>query len=489
MGKLTSQLNDILKSNNVGEEFDAPVLRCGIDVLDYRNGKKGFKNGNPSYIIGFDSGKIIGLIGKSGVAKSTLAVQMMGNMQKKFEDAVIFHYDFERSTNSERIMSLLRADESIFEEKYKKLSQNIFQESVHDLIMKIRETKIGKPGGAKTKSAGQYDPKVAEEFIVENPFKKGEMILTPTFILIDSLATMMPRDIIIDEEQGSNMQAAQVAKTNANFFRKVIGDLGDTATTLFIVNHLTKKISINPRQPVSADINYLDADENMPGGTAVRYLMNTLIKLIARKKLGEEDEFGINGFIVEAKFVKCRSNRAGVSCNLVYNQNKGFSNVLTNYLLIKEAGVIGGGGRGFFLKNLPDVKFKQKDIEDLYENSKEFRTAFKELVKPILESFIPEMVSDDEEEEAPKKSKKSKKSRDDDDDEEEAPKKSKKSKKSRDDDDDEEEAPKLSEKEIKRLPKTTIETDDDEIECYYDEDNDKYYYLDTLEEIEFDEEE
>jgi len=470
MGKLADKMKQILIENNLGYAVTPPVLRSGIDILDYRNGRISYdKNGKKNILVGFDVGKIIGIIGKPGSSKTTLAIQMMDKMGSYFDDSVIYHYDFEQSTNDERILALTKKDKSYLTNKYLKLNSQIYQESVHDLIMKIREVKLGKPSGPKTKIPGSFDNKIAEEWLVPNPENPSEKVMIPTFLLIDSIAVMMPREINLDEEQGTNMLAAAVAKANANMFRKITGDLCNTATTLIYVNHITKKISINPRQPVTADINYLDADENMPGGVALRYLTNTLIKLRPGRKLVDNEEFGINGFIVEAKFIKCRSNRAGVTCNLVYNQIKGYSNILSNYLLLKEAELVKGGGRGFYLTNLPDIKFTQKDIESLYKTNKNFKKAFDELVAPVLESFIPE--TDD----------------DDNDIEVEVKNLSKFSKKEKEENN-KEEFIKLSKKEIRRLPKTTIEIEDEDgdsedVECYYDEENEKYYYIDTLEEI------
>ena len=67
-----------------------------------------------------------------------------------------------------------------------------------------------------------------------------------------------------------NMTAAAIAKKNASFFRELLGDFLDAGITPIIINHLTQKISIDPRKPVSAEINFLAADEGIPG----KLLMN-----------------------------------------------------------------------------------------------------------------------------------------------------------------------------------------------------------------------
>jgi RecA/RadA recombinase len=460
-----SKLNELFNDPSFGEVLDPPTFRTGIDLLDYRNGryKINEKTGKKELQLGFNLGKIVGFIGKPGAAKTTLALQIITNMMRDLEnfseDVLAFHYDFERSTNEERILSLSNNPPS-FLNKYKKFNSKIYQESVHDLIMKIREMKLGKPSGPKTKNPGSFDPKISEEYLIQNPHNPKENILVPTFLFIDSISTMMPRDITLDENQGSNMIAAAIAKANANFFRKVVGDLGDTMTTLFYVNHLTTKISINPMQPVTANINYLDPNENMPGGRVLEFLTDILIKLKTGKKLKESEEFGITGFLVEAKFAKSRSNKAGVSCILVYSQDKGYSNVLSNFLVLKDANEIKGGGRGFFLSNLPSVKFAQKDVETLYETNEQFKDAFDALIYPILETYVPG-GDDYEDPYVPMKEKFAPASK---------------------------EKQGLSTAKIKKLPIVTINFEledgsEEEGECYYDAETDTYYDKDTLQEI------
>ena len=114
-----------------------------------------------------------------------------------------------------------------------------------------------------------------------------------------------------------------------------------------------------------------------------------MIKLTARKKLDEDSEFGIKGFFVEATFIKSRSTASGVTCMLVYDQVNGFDNLLTNYILVKEMGHLGGGGQGFYLKEYPSVKFTQKKFKEKYKENPEFAEAFNVVAKECLEAFIP----------------------------------------------------------------------------------------------------
>ena len=74
-------------------------------------------------------------------------------------------------------------------------------------------------------------------------------------------------------------------------------------------------------------------------GKAVTYLTNTLIRLGADKKLDPEKDFGVKGFYVEGKLVKSRNNAAGIQFKMVYDQEQGFDNDLTNFVNLKDMGM------------------------------------------------------------------------------------------------------------------------------------------------------
>lgn len=153
---------------------------------------------------------------------------------------------------------------------------------------------------------------------------------------------------------------------------------------LISVNHINQKIEINPFSKSKADINYLKQDESIPGGRAVTYITNTLFKLETGAKLEEDKEFGIKGFYLNGIVVKSRNAEAGRVFKMVYNQNEGIDNILTNYVFMKEQKRISGGGRSYYLDTLPDIKFSQRDFKTKYLENEELRNEFdKELFKEM----------------------------------------------------------------------------------------------------------
>lgn len=103
----------------------------------------------------------------------------------------------------------------------------------------------------------------------------------------------------------------------------------------------------------------------------------------------EDKDLCINGRVINCKFIKTRSSFNNKVVPLIYTEKKGFSNVLTNFIYIKEAGLLKGGGRaGFFIEPAPDIKFSQKDFVRTYSTNKKFRKIFDEYMSEHLTNVM-----------------------------------------------------------------------------------------------------
>ena len=134
-------------------------------------------------------------------------------------------------------------------------------------------------------------------------------------------------------------------------------------------------------------MNFLGKDFSIPGGTKLRYLSNTMIKLQPGAKLKEDKELGVKGFLVTVTIVKSRTSPAGSTVSLVFDQGRGFDNELSNYIFLKDVGCILGSGKKYYLKNLPNESFAQKDFKEKLRNKK-FFAAYKELLDEELPKLI-----------------------------------------------------------------------------------------------------
>lgn len=123
-------------------------------------------------------------------------------------------------------------------------------------------------------------------------------------------------------------------------------------------------------------------------GRTPTYLANNIFRLDAGSKLTEDKEYGINGFMNTLTLIKSRSARAGQTIDFVFNPEIGYDNALTTYHFLKKEGLVGGAGRSFYITEIPDVKFSQKDFKKKFEENKEFRLEVIKLARKQMKKFI-----------------------------------------------------------------------------------------------------
>jgi hypothetical protein len=171
-------------------------------------------------------------------------------------------------------------------------------------------------------------------------------------------------------------------------FKRIIPMLKAANIILLVINHINKKIDINPMQRTKSQVAYLKQDESLPGGNTVIYLTNILLKFDDNSKLKQDEAFGIAGNMVDITLVKSRNNRAGKSCTLVFNQNQGFDPELSLFIMLKNAKRINGAGAYLYIGNRSDIKFSQKTFKDKLKENPELRQVFIQEVMDLLKSEL-----------------------------------------------------------------------------------------------------
>jgi RecA/RadA recombinase len=365
--------------NKVKLMDNSKLVPTGNDYLDFSNG---FTNDEGEIEFGIPLGRLIHLIGKSGSGKSTLAYDIAGSILRNFERADCVVYDVERAAKNTRVRKLMRISKARFDEDVLIQNMDTNSENLQALLFSIYKEKC------------KDNPK---DYLMEDD--DGNTIVAPTVIILDSLAGLMSIDIQEDESVKLGMTAATQAKTNNAFFKQGVNIFAKANITFIIVNHIGKNISINPMQPVQAQLNTLKADENVPGGKDALYLADFGIKLEFKKKLEPDSEYGIKGYISTAMFFKSRTNTAGKMIELVFSQNDGFDNILTNYHLLKSQKKILGAGRSFYVEGIEDVKFSQKDYKAKYLADKKFARKVDAIVEEYLIGIVPDLPQENEYEE------------------------------------------------------------------------------------------
>jgi hypothetical protein len=150
-----------------------------------------------------------------------------------------------------------------------------------------------------------------------------------------------------------------------------------------------QKIETSMFSKTAADINYLKQDEALPGGRTITYFQNYIIRLDSAGMLKSDEAFGIKGFRVLASMVKSRSNAAGNSTLLVFDQANGMDSDLSSFEQLKDMKVIAASA-SMQLPNLPGTKFSQKNLKAKLASDEVFREAFDLLVHETFCDFIPQ---------------------------------------------------------------------------------------------------
>jgi hypothetical protein len=202
------------------------------------------------------------------------------------------------------------------------------------------------------------------------------------------------------------MNGAITAKANSDVFLRLVPMCKEANIIILVINHITQG-GIGSFMPVKADLAYLKQGESLPGGrTTSTYLQNNIFRLDRRSKLKETETFGIDGSITNMDIVKSRTNKAGKSATLVFDQNNGYDPDLSLFMYLKENGLLEGAGA--FLR-LPgsEIKFSQKQFKQTLYTNPDFYNQFvtvcyqaltndlieREAKKKREEEFVTGMVS------------------------------------------------------------------------------------------------
>lgn len=378
------------KDPRMQAESDSSVgYSTGFLNFDFMNGTvvhvKSAERNFKYYSVGIQDGCFVMAIGRSGCGKTTWVVQTAANIVRPFPKACIFHDDIEGGITEYRKEILTGFNTEELKEKYISRNTGITAENVYERIKIIHDLKL------ENRSEYEYDTGLFDS--------NGDRIfkLVPTVYIIDSIALLMPAQYTEEETLSGSMSATAAAKTNSMSFKRIITMLKAANIILLGINHINKKIDINPMQRTKSQVSYLKQDESLPGGNTVIYLTNLLIRFDDNTKLKEDEAFGIAGNLVDVTLVKSRNNRAGKSCTLLFDQNNGFDPELSLFIMLKNAKKINGAGAYLYIGDRDDIKFSQKTFKDKLKELPELREIF---IKEVIALLKEDLDSSDKEDSA-----------------------------------------------------------------------------------------
>ena len=381
--KLMSLFRDkINKSKNTDiKEADFDVMySTGFLTLDYLNGTSVHVKSDTMDMnydsVGIMDGSSNLFIARSGAGKSTLVVQIIGNLLRQFPDSVAYIDDIEGSLPISRKEFLLGLNEEELRNRVFMRNAGITTENVYDQIRAIYDIKMENRSNFEY-DTGKYD-------IYGNRIYK----LVPTFYFIDSLALLMPNDVMEDDEIGSNMTGSSVAKQNTALIKKISQLLKAANIILFTINHILDDIQIG-FIPKPQQIAGLKQGERIPGGRTMLYLANNMFRLDEKSVLKEAEGYGINGSVVDITIVKSRTNASRRSVPLIFDKsNGGFDNVLSILHFLKTEGLINGAGKSLYFNSNTNAKFSMKDFKNQLNSDKELQQAFSLATKEAVQRML-----------------------------------------------------------------------------------------------------
>lgn len=356
------------KENAMKIEKEADVgYATGILPFDFRNGTiVRVKNDALGldykyYSVGVTDGSMNTFIGRSGCGKSTLVTQAAANIVRPFKTACVFEDLTESGMNDSRKEVLTGFYGEELRSRFVTRNTGITTENFYKRIKMLHDLRLAE------KEDYMYDTGLRD--YNGNPIFKME----PCVYILDSIALLRPGKLTEEEEMSGQMSVTGAAKANSELVRRIIPMLKEANIILFTINHILQAVNIGFK-PVASQVMYLSQDERCPGGTSWLYLCNTLVKLHDSKL--DPKTFGIDGSIITCKILKSRTNMAGKSIELVYNQARGFDSDLSVFILLKEVGRIVANGGYMAFANHPEVKFRQKEFKDKLQTDENFRKVF-----------------------------------------------------------------------------------------------------------------
>lgn len=359
----------------INEQQHSVAYSTGFLNIDFLNGTILNINDRKYFEVGIVDGSINAVIARSGAGKSTICTQWAANIIRPFKSACVFMDNAESGFLLSRAMQLSGFSQEEFHKRFILRDAGINTESIYDRVRLIHDIKVDNP------DEYTYDTGIVDEY--GKPVIKFE----PTVYILDSLKAIMPKKL--SEDEGSNMNGAITAKTNSDVFLRLVPLCREANIIMLIINHITQN-GIGSFMPVKADLAYLKQNESLPGGkTTSTYLQNNIFRLDEKSKLKESETFGIDGAIVNVDIVKSRTNKAGKSATLVFDQNNGYDPDLSLFMYLKENNILEGSGAYLRLPE-SEIKFSQKQFKNLLYTNQDFynqfvNTCFKNLTQDILE--------------------------------------------------------------------------------------------------------
>ena len=338
--------------------------------------------------IGIVDGSMVTVIGRSSSGKTTWCIQSAGNIIRPFKSSCVWMDSVEGGVVDTRAQNLLQLYGESFKERWIPRNTGVTAENFYERVRYIYDLKT-ECADQITYDTGAYT-------------SDGEKIykMEPSVYILDSLAMLTPDKYTEEEELSGQMSVTAAAKMNSTVFKRIIPMLKAANIILFVVNHITESVDINPYAKNQGQLSYLKPGERLGGGRAAIYVTNLLVRLDDHSKMKADEGLAIDGSLVDFTLLKSRTSAVGQKTTLVFNYKTGFDAELSLYYFLKTRKLINGAGVGLYIGDRNDLKFSQKQFKSKLRDNPEFREVFihyvlEELQKTIYDPGVDETEIDE----------------------------------------------------------------------------------------------
>lgn len=362
----------------INEQQHSIAYSTGFLNIDFLNGSILHINDKKYFEVGIVDGSINAVISRSGEGKSTICCQWASNIIRPFPTSCVYMDNAESGFPLDRAIQLSGFSQDEFQKRFILRDAGITTESIYNRVRLIHDIKVDHA------EEYTYDTGIIDEY--GKPIIKFE----PTVYILDSLKAILPKNLI--EDEGSNMNGATTARINSDIFLRLVPLCREANIIIFVINHITEK-GVGKFTPVKSDLAYLKQNESLPGGKTVStYLQNNIFRLDGKSKLKETEAFGIDGAVTSVDIVKSRTNKAGKSATLIFDQNNGYDPDLSLFYYLKESNKIEGAGAYLHLPG-SEIKFSQKSFkEKLYTD----QNLYNEFASVCFNTLTADLIARDE---------------------------------------------------------------------------------------------
>lgn len=370
----------------------------GIPVLDYYLGYKvnvfdhdgNFVEDYPS--IGITAGSYVLFIGKPGTAKTSTAVKIAANIVRPFESGFVMHFDIEEAMNYSRIQALTRFTmPEMRDGKYILRQEKCTLDDMKSAIIQIHREKT------------THREKYTYDTGKKNEFGENIMMLEPTVVILDSIATITvgledgsTKSLEKFEEVSSQMDRMRLTAEIGRFLNELLPILREANITLIAINQIKTNPNAGSIIKKPALVQGLNLDEALPGGLSQIFNAQIFLKFIAVSGgVHKSEEDGFDGFDLKMKVIKSRVSAALKETTLVYDKNTGISMVRSTVEYLKGFGLVGGNRAGYYFADIKDHKFTLANMERDFANDPELFHIMKKYSIPLLEKNLSGIVPEE----------------------------------------------------------------------------------------------